>query len=178
MEEEKFGMKQQENKGEPDKQDENQLELDKLLDKAKEKGEKIFEIPINISYIIKMPEGLMRSVGNHNDPNYNNLLYYQNRNVGNTINKQIVEGVRKINPELVDAADQQQVMINELIEMITPRNEKGEFGIIGKGRTSSFNIEKARELYGKIKEINEKFKVYASYQFLIARFRDLGVELE
>lgn len=130
----------------------NQPLLKEALDEAEERGERILEVPVNISYSIKMPESAVLSFQDHS-AKYDNIIYYQTGDVRDLIRKCIRESVNELDPDLAAASKQKYEALHELRNMYLWNSKKQQ-----SEKTSSYDPEKAQELTKRIRGINEKFK--------------------
>lgn len=143
--------------------------VENRLKEAQEKGEKILEIPLQIT--VKIPEKLlvsdrpcmwgMTAVELFSAPNRQKIL------------SELYGKILEMHPEIVEAGKQRVKNINELRSML-----EGIF--VGEvKKTPLFNEDRAMELVRQNREITQRFGLQDSEtEHLIAKFKDVGVELE
>lgn len=123
--------------------DESLKSQDKLAEKlsnAEQKGERIIEIPVQLSYTVKIPESMI--IGGLNTTETGNIVYDQTNDIQPKIRNIIKNELNNNHPELIEDAIKRHEALSEI-------------------RNTRENIDKERikELIQTAKDINHKYKI-------------------
>lgn len=147
-----------------------QVSTDEMLEDAEKNGERILEIPINISYTVKVPESAFVSVAGHG-ARLDNAIFWQTHDVKARIDKMVGDSIKEQDPELVEAEGTKYKDMQELRNMTNYSN--------GFERTSTYDAERAKELVKQVREINEKYKCTDDdLEWIVKGFAELGDSVE
>ncbi len=94
-------------------QSEFQISTNEMLEDAEKKGERIIEIPVNISYTVKVPESAFVSMTGHG-ARLDNAVFWQTHDVKEKIDKIVGDSIEEQAPELAEAEDIKYSAMQEL----------------------------------------------------------------
>jgi len=149
--------------------------INKYLEDAERNKEKIYEVPVNISYKIKIPESAVVSQKD-SWAKFSNVLHSQLPDTGELIEKLIWKGIKKQNPEIFEAEKYKSQALSELYKMVPWNQEKQQLE-----KSSSYDPEKAKEIVENMRAIDKKYNCHDDEYRLdvfIDTFKNFGDKID
>jgi len=168
-----------------DSDQEYQRKMQERLKTAEGRGERVIEIPVTLSFTIKIPQDdILCEVYEGGGSVVGNMVYYQSNGIvsNDKVRGIIYEKLKEQYPELIEDRNEMSKISHEIasmIRMVGVKQDHGETGPYHYVKTETYDPERARDMVHRYREIAEKHHYSRDdLSAAIKHFEELGDKID